>query len=237
MNGFFLNCIIAVGAFCLYFGVQMVLSLAMTLVGESACLLRTPNASIDQVFDFCDRFVTGHQCFALIFAALFTFTILWGYFKARAIDPAKELCAGKVTLGHTLLFMFIGVILNFVVGIVISLIPWPEAWLSVYETQSSQLLETEGFAMRFIAIVLAAPVMEEVIFRGMMQTYLSRAMPAWLAAAIQCIIFGVIHGTPLWMCYTFMLGILFTVCNKKTETLWTGIVMHIGFNLFAMLPT
>lgn len=237
MNGFFLNCIIAVGAFCLYFGVQMVLSLAMTLVGESACLFRTPNASIDQVFDFCDRFVTDHQCFALIFAALFTFTILWGYFKARAINPAKELCAGKVTLGHTLLFMFIGVILNFVVGIVISLIPWPEAWLSVYETQSSQLLETEGFAMRFLAIVLAAPVMEEVIFRGMMQTYLSRAMPAWLAAAIQCIIFGVIHGTPLWMCYTFMLGILFTVCNKKTGTLWTGIMMHIGFNLFAMLPT
>jgi len=237
LGGFFVNCFIAIGAFCVYFAAQFVMSLAMTLVAEGTCMLRYPDAAFDQVYDFCEQFITNHQCFALIFAAFFTFTILWGYFKARGLSPTQELQAKKITLGHTILFMIIGLMLNFVVGIIVSVIPWPEAWMSVYETESSQLLESEGFVIRFIALVLAAPIMEEVIFRGMMQTYLSHAMPTWLAAAIQCIIFGVIHGTPLWMCYTFILGIIFTFCNKKTGTLWTSIVMHVGFNLFAVIPT
>ena len=236
LGGFFLNCAIAIGAFCVYFAAQFALSFAMTLVSESACMMRYPDAAFDQVYDFCEQFIVSHQCFALIFAALFTFTMLWGYFKARDISPIEELQAKKITLGHAVLFMFIGVILNFAVGIIVSLIPWPEAWMTVYEAESSRLLESEGFVFRFLAIVLAAPIMEEVIFRGMMQTYLSRAMAPWLAALIQCIIFGVIHGTPLWMCYTFILGIIFTFCNKKTGTLWTSIVMHVGFNLFAMIP-
>ena len=122
LSGFFVNCFIALGAFCIYFAAQFAMSFAMTLVSESACMLRFPDATFDQVYDFCEQFIVSHQCFALIFAALFTFTMLWGYFKARGLSPIEELNAKKITLGHTVLFMFIGVILNFAVGIIVSIL-------------------------------------------------------------------------------------------------------------------
>lgn len=236
MSAFFLNCAIAVGALLLYLGVQLVLSFAMTFIGQGAYFARYPNAGFEEVYEFCEQYIISHQCFALVFAALFTFTILFGYFYARGQNPAQELRAAKVSFGHIVLFMFIGTILNFVIGIAVSFIPWPEAWMSVYEEESSQLLAGEGFIFQVLAIVVAAPIMEEVIFRGMMQEYLSRVMPSVLAMFIQCIIFGLIHGTPLWMCYTFVLGLIFTFCNKKSGSLWTSIAMHMGFNLFAVIP-
>ena len=236
MSAFFLNCAIAVGALLLYLGAQFVLSLAMTLISQGAYLIRFPDAEFDEIYAFCEQFIIDHQCFGLIFSALFTFTILFGYFRARGQNPLQELRAQKATLGHMVLFMFLGTLLNFVIGFLVSIIPWPEAWLSVYETESSQLLQGEGFIMQVLAIAICAPILEEVIFSGMMQTYLSRVMPKLLAIFIQCSIFGLIHGTPLWMCYTFILGLFFTFANEKSGSLWTGIAMHIGFNLFALIP-
>ena len=236
MGAFLLNCAIAVGALLLYLGCQFLLSFCMTLVSQIAYMIQNPMATYDEVYAFCDEFILAHQCFALLFSALFTFLLLWAYFKARNLSPIEELHAPKRKFFHILLFMFFGTALSYAIGFLVAIIPWPETWLSVYEAESSELMQGEGIVLQFLTLVISGPILEEVIFRGMMQSYLEKSMPAVLAAAIQCIIFGLVHGTPLWMCYTFVFGVILTICNKKTGSLWTSIAMHIGFNLVALLP-
>lgn len=94
------------------------------------------------------------------------------------------------------------------------------------------------------ASLIAAPIFEEILFRGLIQGELMRAFPVPAAIVISSLIFAVAHGLLFQSVFTFFVGLALGYALYKTGSLLTGIVIHIIFNssstfqlFFEFLPT
>jgi membrane protease YdiL (CAAX protease family) len=79
-----------------------------------------------------------------------------------------------------------------------------------------------------------APVAEEIFFRGYLQNALSARMPTFLALAIQCVVFGLVHAYgALSTSAIIVLGVVLTAIYLWRKTLVAPTLVHAGINLFA----
>jgi uncharacterized protein len=85
-----------------------------------------------------------------------------------------------------------------------------------------------------IAVVLA-PLLEEVIFRGLLFPALRRLMAFWPAAILTTVLFTGLHFTQTgtyWPAIEgiFICGMVLAWLRERTGTLWASIAFHMGFN-------
>ena len=109
----------------------------------------------------------------------------------------------------------------------------PEAWLDSYSEAAADL--GGGTVVGALAVALLAPIVEEFIFRGLIMTRLSRAMPGWLAVMLSAAIFGACHGHPVWFGYAFALGLFFGFMDLKADSIWPSILGHLAFNAIGQI--
>ncbi len=88
------------------------------------------------------------------------------------------------------------------------------------------------------ASVLVAPVVEELLFRGVLFGAIERLGPAWLAVLLTALPFGLLHvmtyGSDWYtILQTFVMGLLLGGLRAWTRSLWPGIVFHAVHNLYA----
>ena len=113
--------------------------------------------------------------------------------------------------------------------IAVNLIPWPEAWMESYQTESGAL-STAKPALDFLVVVLLGPLVEELVFRGVIYDAFCALVPAGAAVVFQGLLFGSIHGTLIWMLYAALMGCLIGYVRKRTDSLRPCILMHMAFN-------
>ena len=78
-----------------------------------------------------------------------------------------------------------------------------------------------------ISIVVMAPLVEELLFRGAIQGHLMRKwkMP-YLGIVVSSLIFGVVHGNPAQIPFAFVVGMALGWMYYLTGSLIPGILMH-----------
>lgn len=81
------------------------------------------------------------------------------------------------------------------------------------------------------AIIVIAPLFEEILFRGIVFTELSTVMRPWAANILQAIFFGVAHGVLFQSIFAFVIGILLGIVYYKTRSIITSALCHSAFNL------
>ena len=106
------------------------------------------------------------------------------------------------------------------------------------------LVESEdalASAMMIASAVIVAPLLEEIVFRGLLQTVFLEAIswaarwPAILAAAA---LFAAVHGgvaAPQALPGLFTLGVVLGWLYERYNSLWPSIVLHMGFNALNIL--
>ena len=82
----------------------------------------------------------------------------------------------------------------------------------------------------FLAGVLA-PVVEELLFRGLLFPVLLQRLPLWLSLVVVSVLFAAIHVHLPSMAPLFVLSFAFCLAYLGTGSLWAPIVMHSLFNL------
>lgn len=122
-----------------------------------------------------------------------------------------------------------GVAMSFWATIAINMIPWPEAMVESY-VESSASLTSQQPVIDFLAVVLMAPLVEELLFRGVIYDALCTFVPAGAAVVFQAMLFGSTHGTLLWILYSTLIGCVLGYVRKRTNSLWPCILMHSAFN-------
>jgi membrane protease YdiL (CAAX protease family) len=91
--------------------------------------------------------------------------------------------------------------------------------------------------VQILLIVIAAPVSEEICFRGMLFGGLRERLPKLGAALISAVIFGGLHATtgvsavPPLIAFGFLLALLY----EKTGSVVPGILLHMLNNSAALL--
>ena len=105
------------------------------------------------------------------------------------------------------------------------------------------IMGTESVTMLIYLGVLAvvvAPVVEEIVFRGMLFPWLARVINLRIAILVVSVAFGLIHGFSGAMLPLMALSVMLCLAYVRTQSLFVPIVMHAlfnGVNLFVMLAT
>jgi membrane protease YdiL (CAAX protease family) len=93
----------------------------------------------------------------------------------------------------------------------------------------------------FLALVVIAPVAEELIMRGMLYGRLRSIVSFWPAAVLTSLLFGLAHLLAAGQLQigvavdTFVLSMLMCGAREKTGTLYAPILMHMSKNLIAFI--
>ena len=86
-------------------------------------------------------------------------------------------------------------------------------------------------AIAGVAIVLAAPLAEEIFFRGFLFGGLLRYLPLWPSALLSGAIFSLAHGNIGLIIPFSLVGAILAWLYAKTNSLLTPIAVHLLFNL------
>ena len=93
----------------------------------------------------------------------------------------------------------------------------------------------DNFILVFIAIVVAAPIAEEIIFRGVVYKTLANYFSTTIAILLSGIVFSLLHLDWFFILQISVMGILLAYCYRKTQTLITPIVAHMVVNFLYFL--
>ncbi len=85
------------------------------------------------------------------------------------------------------------------------------------------------FLMAFAAVI-AAPVCEEIIFRGYLYPVMKRFAGVWPAAICSAFIFAAAHGSLTALLPLFLFGALLVFLYEKTGSIWAPMAVHFCFN-------
>ena len=172
-----------------------------------------------------ERLRAGAPAVALL-ANVFVVAVLLLWFRLRH-KPLGEAAELRRCSGWTAAFCAFAAIGLFVV-VQLALMLLPAAWLTDYNDHMELLLSTG--LIPALSIAVAGPLAEELMFRGVIQTRLERAMPVWAAVVLQAVLFGVTHGTPVQMAYAFLMGLVFGLLRSRTGSILPGFAAHAAFN-------
>ena len=100
-------------------------------------------------------------------------------------------------------------------GKVLALVPAP-AW--------------DARALAFVHHCVAAPVVEELVFRGAIQR-LARPLGKGQAVCLQAVLFAVQHSSPAGMAWALGCGLVLGALREHTGRVWPGVVLHTLNNL------
>ena len=111
----------------------------------------------------------------------------------------------------------------------------------VDETNVEELGEDSlvaGFAVS-LAVIVVAPVAEEIFFRAFFYRALRTRLPVWSAALIDGLVFGVLHfqgiDTAIILPVIAVFGVGQCLVYERTGSLFAVIAIHAAFNTVAML--
>jgi membrane protease YdiL (CAAX protease family) len=111
----------------------------------------------------------------------------------------------------------------------------------VDETNVEELGEDSlvaGFAVS-LAVIVVAPVAEEIFFRAFFYRALRTRLPVWSAALIDGLVFGVLHfqgiDTAIILPVIAVFGVGQCLVYERTGSLFAVIAIHAAFNSVAML--
>jgi membrane protease YdiL (CAAX protease family) len=94
-----------------------------------------------------------------------------------------------------------------------------------------------NMAAMFFAIAIAAPVVEELLFRGFLQNALAKYVPIWGAIFLSSFLFALVHGQPYAIPGLMSLSIAFGYLYHRTGSLRTNIILHMANNVLALVMT
>lgn len=87
-----------------------------------------------------------------------------------------------------------------------------------------------NFIIVFITVGIFGPIIEEIIFRGLILNELKKVSPVIAAVIIQAVLFGAYHMNPLQSSYAFVVGIVLGLVAVLTRSIWAPILVHVFFN-------
>ena len=150
----------------------------------------------------------------------------------------KKYNAMLVILGSSIIILGIGAISILWINLAeshLSFIPIFEESIQSFDETWSDLEETP-YIFIFLSVAFVGPIVEEILFRGIILESMRKIMPPALAIFFSSMVFGIWHMEPIQVVYTIIAGIAFGVVYYRTRKLRYPILMHIINNFTSALP-
>ena len=88
-----------------------------------------------------------------------------------------------------------------------------------------------------MASAIAPPIVEELLFRGLIFKRLRNVTPAVWAMVISGLVFGIIHGNLVQFVYAFPIGVILAFIYEIFKTIWAPVIFHVSANFISVMLT
>jgi membrane protease YdiL (CAAX protease family) len=116
---------------------------------------------------------------------------------------------------------------------------WPETFNpEQIETRARGLVDAaQGawFIVLFVVVVIGAPLVEELVYRGFIQGGLQTRIGSTWALIFTSVWFTVVHLEPVEFPGLFAIAVVLGLCYRRTQRLGLSIVTHLAFNATGLL--
>ena len=174
--------------------------------------------------------------------SLLALAIIYGFVRLRG-GSWQTLGIRGSKISTALFVIFVGIV-GYYIGAttVFALSEWllPQVDLDAQQDIPFQPVDGLELGLTFIAIVVLAPVVEEVLFRGFLLPAFNRVMRLPFAVILVSIIFALLHPPLSAMLAIGIFSILLCWAYIKSKSLWPPILLHalqnsIAFTLLFVL--
>lgn len=164
-----------------------------------------------------------------IISSVVVLLVLFIIFKARKKNIKEELLINKIDKRAILPIILMGLALNIFTEILISIIPFSEELLMQY-SQNVALAFSGNTLIDIIAVAIIAPIIEEIVFRGLVFTRLNKGINTVVAVILSSLLFAIMHMQLIWIIYAFIFGIIFNLIYIRFKSLLANILLHMSYN-------
>lgn len=226
-----------------YLGMFFLIQIAVSIVGGIIIGIMYTVNNIDKItsngpdIESIANQMTGLTNYIHLASSIITVLIFLLIYKVRKKKITQELKIVKTKKINLVIAMILGISVWLFNTGVLSLIEGAGLLTKYFEAMNEMMapLMEGNIVISMIAIGIAAPFVEEFIFRGVIYKTLSKNISIKWTIIIQAVLFGVIHGNLIQGTYATILGVIFGYVTYKTKSLWPAIIIHTLNNLVAVV--
>ena len=195
--------------------------------------IQTMRGTFDE--DIFSEFFINQVLWGVVVGAVLTFIIYYLLFKGQKKDLLIISRFRRISLKQGILSLIIGASLIFLSGLIVGLLA--EAMPNAFErfVDSMGQLDRAHVLPLVLAIVFAAPFIEEVMFRGVVTYFLGKHYSMAVVIIVQALLFGVYHMDVIQSSYAAVLGLILGLSLLWTGSIWVPILIHFANNLMSYL--
>jgi membrane protease YdiL (CAAX protease family) len=122
-------------------------------------------------------------------------------------------------------------------------VPLQQIWPSTFdddslsETARDLVDRADGaqIVVLFALVVLGAPLVEEIVYRGLLQRPMLRFFRPWMVVVGVAALFAALHLRPIEFPGLFVAGLLFGLVAWRTGRVGGAVATHVGFNITGLV--
>lgn len=189
----------------------------------------------DELAASTNDFLENSGEFITLVSGCITILAVWLFSKVRKKKFAQE-C--NLVPFHTKCLLPISfMVIGFSLAISGCFALLPETVMESYDIHIGS--DDAGIVIMFLSTALVAPIVEELIFRGIVMRRLNKVMNIYLAAFLSSMTFGILHGNIVQITYAVVLGLVMSFIAVRCASLLASCFFHIFFNSignFSIIP-
>ncbi len=218
----------------IYFIMNYVLILLIGGIWMWRLTLANPTLSETALIQLYQQQATQYYMAIVLGVDLAAAAVLFFFYQkdSKRLVPIHK----KITVVHWILVVLLGMFGCLAGNFIVSLSGLVQLFPDVYE-DLAEVQYSGAIWIQFLSMGIAAPIMEEVLFRGLIFRRLRTYCKFPIALILSAVIFGLCHGNILQFFYAFLLGLLMGMLYEKFRTLCAPIVFHAAANIFSVFVT
>ncbi len=173
---------------------------------------------------------------AQIIATIVTLPVV--YFTSYRVTQKAFVQKPPLSLGTLKNILFIIVIaaaFGFSLNNIISMSPLVE--LSEGYEQANMGFYGSTMTLELIGAGILTPILEELVFRGIIYNSLKKISKTLTATVISALIFAFVHFNIVQFVYAFLVGMVLAVIMEKSRHVYGAMIGHITANVIAVIRT
>lgn len=218
-----------------YFMIEILVSVGCTFTGTVGTVVMSGTAFGDWLSGFLEQ--EGIYLISILAYIIFFLVAVCWYKRMQkgGIYPVWKQ-QKNLSLPVLLKLAVLGIFVQFAISFCLNLLYFITPDLMQNYTKVMENLGSGNPSLFSVAyVVITAPIVEEMLMRGLCLVILRKEFPFWVANIIQAFYFGMIHMNLVQGVYAFLLGMVLGVVVKRYGTLKASIYLHFVINFSGQL--
>lgn len=171
-------------------------------------------------------------------AAVLVLPFLLYMIKKDRLCRGETVC-GRLTSGKSMGIFLFALVCNLGFTVLGNLLI--QAVSVVFSMEISNTVQEGLFSsnviMQLMGIGIVVPVMEEVLFRGLVYNRFKDYNKEWLSGILGAAVFAIYHGNLMQIIFAFPMALIITETYRRNKTLAAPILFHVTVNISSVLIT